>query len=279
MKIAVTGGKGGTGKSTMAIALAFELAKNNKVLLIDADVDCPNDHLLLDIKRKKVKTIYQRLPKWNFKKCIKCGKCSFVCKSNAIVSVKGKLPIFMPQQCNGCGACVIKCPVKAISWDKKEIGSLYKGSAYGIDLVSGELKVSEPISEFVVGALKKFIKPKESKYSFIITDTAAGTHCDVISALEGCDTALAVTEPTPLGAHDLELILKLLKILKIKSKVIINRSDIGNKNLIKKIINRYKTEVVAEIPYSKKLIESYSKGKPIEIKSIKSIINNKKIIK
>ncbi|GAG49117.1 unnamed protein product, partial [marine sediment metagenome] len=74
MKIGITGGKGGTGKSTIATALAFELAKSqkssisdeskisegleiskkfqskNKVLLIDADVDCPNDHLILSIK-------------------------------------------------------------------------------------------------------------------------------------------------------------------------------------------------------------------------------------
>ena len=49
--IGFTGGKGGTGKSTVATAFAYGLAKNNKVLLVDADVDCPNDHLLLSIER------------------------------------------------------------------------------------------------------------------------------------------------------------------------------------------------------------------------------------
>ena len=48
--IGITGGKRGTGKSTVATALAFELSKNKKVLLVDADVDCPNDHLILGIK-------------------------------------------------------------------------------------------------------------------------------------------------------------------------------------------------------------------------------------
>ncbi|MBD3310595.1 P-loop NTPase, partial [Candidatus Woesearchaeota archaeon] len=47
MKIAITGGKGGTGKSTIAVALASLISKNKDVLLIDADVDCPDDHLLL----------------------------------------------------------------------------------------------------------------------------------------------------------------------------------------------------------------------------------------
>ena len=50
MKIAITGGKGGTGKSTIATSLASFLSKNNKVLLIDADVDCPGDDLLLNLK-------------------------------------------------------------------------------------------------------------------------------------------------------------------------------------------------------------------------------------
>ena len=54
MKIAVTGGKGGTGKSTVATSLAVEFARSKKTLLVDADVECPNDHLLLNTKRKIV---------------------------------------------------------------------------------------------------------------------------------------------------------------------------------------------------------------------------------
>ena len=40
MKIAITGGKGGTGKSMVAVALAHNLAKKKKVLLLDIYVDC-----------------------------------------------------------------------------------------------------------------------------------------------------------------------------------------------------------------------------------------------
>ena len=54
MKIAVTGGKGGTGKSTVATALAVKLSEKNKVLLVDADVDCPNDDIILSIALKKL---------------------------------------------------------------------------------------------------------------------------------------------------------------------------------------------------------------------------------
>lgn len=276
-KIAVTGGKGGTGKSTVATALAYELAKQKKVLLVDADVDCPNDHLILSIKTKKEKDVFQTIPKWDLKKCTKCGKCSQVCKTNSIVFVKDRYPIFVPEQCNGCEACILTCPTKAISRSKKKIGTIYSGKHGNIDFVSGELEPSQPISEFVVEALKEFIKNKEKSYDYIIIDTAAGTHCGVISSLTGCDLALAVTEPTPFGAHDVSLILELISILKIPKKIVLNRADIGNKDLINRVAKKYKTEIISEIPYSKSFLEAFSKGKPIQHKTIEELA--KKITK
>ena len=69
MKIAITGGKGGTGKSTISTALAIELATGqNKVLLVDADVECPDDHIILSTNRKKFRTstrFFQFLTKTN----------------------------------------------------------------------------------------------------------------------------------------------------------------------------------------------------------------------
>jgi len=265
MKIAITGGKGGTGKSTVATALAIELAKKNKVLLIDADADCPNDHLILSIKRKKAKDVFQLIPKWNFKKCIKCGKCGLVCKQHAIVSIKGKYPIFIPEQCNGCKACMFVCPTNAIKKDKKRIGSIYYGKKENISFVSGELEPNQPSSEFIINAINDYVKSKQDKYDFIIVDTAAGTHCDVISALE------TVTEPTPLGEHDVELILELLKILKIPTRIILNKADIGDKNLIEKTANKFKTKIIAEVPYKKLILWAYSKGIPIKDKNIAKI--------
>ncbi|MBW2992860.1 ATP-binding protein [Candidatus Woesearchaeota archaeon] len=270
--IGFTGGKGGTGKSTIATAVAYELAKNKKVLLVDADVDCPNDHLLLSIKRNLLKNIEQRIPKWELNKCTKCGLCGTVCKTNAIVSIKDRNPIFMKQQCNGCGSCVVKCPEDAISWSKKEIGQVFTGKNYNIELLSGELKSSEPVSEFIVNSLNEIITGKKSKYDYVIVDTAAGTHCPVIAALEMCDYVFTVTEPTPLGKHDSEIILKLLDILRIRSKIVLNRSDIGKKEIITKLAKSYKLSIVCEIPYSKTIVNSYAKGMPIKDKQILKIL-------
>ena len=84
MKIAITGGKGGTGKSTIAVAIAHALSKDKKVLLMDADVDCPGDDLLLGLKLKKAQDVKNMIPKINHNRCIKCGKCAQVCRENAI---------------------------------------------------------------------------------------------------------------------------------------------------------------------------------------------------
>jgi len=270
-QIAITGGKGGTGKSTVATALAVALGKKHRVLLVDADVDCPNDHLLLGIERKKVKTVWQRIPEWDFKKCVNCGKCAEACKVNAIFAPKGKQPIFLPQQCNGCGACVLSCPNQAIEWSKKEIGYIFSGKGHGIDFLSGELKVKEAVSEFVVGALKEMLEREKKEYDFVVVDTAAGTHCDVISALQGSEFALAVTEPTPLGEHDLELIMKLLSELKIPFKIVLNRSDVGKADLIEKIAKKYGKGIAAKIPYKKEIMIAYSKGIPVKDKSIEEL--------
>jgi len=272
MKIAITGGKGGTGKSTIATALAFQLSKKHKTLLLDLDVDCPNDNLILGIKTRKARDVENMIPKFDYKKCKKCGLCSRVCREHAIVFVKGNYPILIPEQCSGCKACKIACPAGAISEAKQKVGEIFVGKRKNLKLIGGKTKPGIEESSLVLNAVKKFSEQYKKNYNYIIIDTAAGTHCPVISALLGCDIAFAVTEPTPLGAHDLELILKLTSFLKIKTYIILNRSDIAEKKIIEKVARKYKTKIVAEIPYSKKIEEDYARGKPIKHEAIKKII-------
>ena len=271
MKIAITGGKGGTGKSTVATALAVRLARKHRVLLLDLDVDCPDDHLLLSIKRQGAEDIMQFVPKIDFKKCIKCGKCARTCRESAIVFVQGRYPILVPEQCTGCGACWLVCPAGAIGKTRRKIGTIYKGRGHGIDFIGGELELGYEEASPIVNAVRRFSEKIEKRYDYVLIDTAAGTHCNVISAMLGVDMALAVTEPTPLGQHDLELILELLKVLEVPSKIVLNRSDIGDKALIKEVSRKFKTDIIAEIPYRKDILEAYSRGKPVTGKGIEKI--------
>jgi MinD superfamily P-loop ATPase len=265
-KIAITGGKGGTGKSTCAILFANELIKKGKkVLLCDCDVECPNDHLLLTQKlTKPVEKIFAEFPKLDKKKCKKCGLCVKTCRSNAVFQSPGQYPVFLKDLCSGCGACWIACPHKAIKPKKEEIGQIFVNKINkNFHLITGQANAGLEETGPVVLQTKKFVSNfvKRIKPDFILFDTAAGTHCPVISALLDCDLAYAVTEPTPMGAYDLKLILDLCKKLKVPVKIILNQSDLGDKRKIYSIAKKFNIKVEKEIPFSKKILKAYSQGK------------------
>lgn len=267
MKIAVTGGKGGTGKSMVATSLAVEFARNNKTMLADADVECPNDHLLLSVKRKKYATVYQPIPKWDLNKCTMCGRCAKICKQDAIVFVKGKFPAFVKDVCMGCKACIIACPSGAISKTKKEIGTIYTGKNYDVNLVSGELKLGELASGEIVSEVRKYADKvnERMKADIEIIDSAAGVGCPVIASLVGTDYIVAVTEPTPSALHDLKRVLYLANHFDIKYGIVINKFDLEKSfcSKIEDFAKKRKISIIEKIPYRKDFVDSTIKMKPV----------------
>ncbi|MCP3683977.1 MAG: P-loop NTPase [bacterium] len=267
MKIAVTGGKGGTGKSMVSTSLAVEFAKNKKTMLVDADVECPNDHLLLSIKLKKHATVHQPIPKWDFDKCIKCGRCADVCKQNAIVFVKGKNPAFVAEVCIGCKACVVACPQNAISTTTKEIGTIYTGKNYDVELVSGELKLGELASGEIVAEVRTDSDKinEKVKADVMLIDSAAGIGCPVIASLVGTDFIVAVTEPTPSALNDLKRVLYHADHFGIKHGIVINKYDLEETfcSKIEAFAKEKNIPILGKIPYRKDFVQSTIQMKPV----------------
>jgi len=268
-KIAITGGKGGTGKSTVSILLANKIRKQNKkVVLVDTDVECPNDYLLLSQKLTQPKEkVYAQFPQLIKEKCHKCGLCAKNCRSKAIFMAPGKYPVFIHSLCSGCGLCWHLCPYGAIKITKKTIGEIFSNKIKdNFYLVTGKSVGIVDESGPIVTKTKEyaFKLAKQIKANYILFDTAVGLHCGVIRSLIGAGLAYAVTEPTPLGAHDLSLILKLLEKLKVPAKIILNQADLGNKKLISLISKKFKTAISQQITYSHQLAQAYSRGQLLD---------------
>lgn len=263
MIIGVTGGKGGTGKTVFAVNLAVALAgTGKKVTLIDCDPDCPSAHIILGATLRGKRNVSMFIPVFDNKKCKKCGECVKTCEPHAIFQVKGSTPVLFDKICTGCKTCLLACKNSAIKHGRKTIGWTYHTRRHGVELYSGELKPSEPLSEKIVEAVKN---RGMGKNEVTIIDTAAGAHCNVVKALEGCENAFLITEPTLFGIHDLEVIKKVLKKMGITHEVVLNRSDVSSK----------KPKASMEIPYDKTMITCYVDGTPIVEKHPEHAISKK----
>ncbi len=156
--ISVASGKGGTGKTSVAVNLALSVGN---VQLLDCDVEEPNAHLLLHPEMQRTEPVYVSIPKIERNLCNACGECTRLCQYNAIFVASEKILVF-PELCHSCGGCALVCPKKAITWEKHEIGTLNFGTTDGIALVYGELEVSKPLSVPVIKAVKKQVKQQET---------------------------------------------------------------------------------------------------------------------
>jgi len=268
-EIAITGGKGGTGKSTVTLLLAREFVEQGKkVVVVDSDVECPNDYLLWGQKLDhSVDKVYAHFPTLDKDKCTKCGLCVKACRNNAIFQPPGEYPVFNYDLCSGCGACWNVCPFGAIVPKKKEIGQIFINTMEeNLVLITGLAKPMLEETSPVVRGARDYAQnyAREKGFDVVLIDTAPGTHCSVIHALVNTDLVYTVTEPTPMGAYDLNLILDLVDKLDLPAEIILNRSGVGNKDKVKKVAENYKVDINREIPYSEELAHLYSQGKLLD---------------
>lgn len=255
MIISIASGKGGTGKTTVATNLAVSLGGN--VQFLDCDVEEPNAHLFLDPDIQEVRTVTTPVPQVDEEKCTLCGKCAEICQFKAIVVI-GETVLSFHELCHSCGGCMEVCPEKAISETERELGLIEKGYRDGLQFVHGRLRVGEAMSPPLIREVRYY----QDDNKIIIIDAPPGTSCPVIAAMKGADFVLLVTEPTPFGLHDLELAVGAVKVLGIPSGLVINRADLGN-DKVKQYAKQERIPVLLEIPFDRRIAESYSKGELI----------------
>jgi len=254
MKIAIASGKGGTGKTTVAVNLALSVEGNVQVL--DCDVEEPNCHIFLQMQMTHVETVGVPVPEVDEEQCNACGECGKVCQFSAIVSIKTK-PLVFPELCHGCGACAKVCPTKAISEVDRPIGVVEAGQAGPVRFVQGRLNVGEPMAPPLIRAVKR----RADGDGLAIFDSPPGTSCPVIATLRESDFVVLVTEPTPFGLNDLVIAVETVRQLDIPFGVVINRADVGDAR-VREYCRAEGIPVLLEIPDDRRVAEAYSRGEP-----------------
>ncbi len=255
MKIAVASGKGGTGKTTISLALAEAAGPGTR--LLDCDVEEPNCHLFVSAKpvRKPVTVLK---PEADEKLCTGCRKCVELCRFNAI-AVLGRKILLFPDLCHGCGGCVRVCPAGALKERPYKIGEAGTCEAGNFSLTDGCLSIGQTMSPPLIRAVKK--ETGEGNGT-VILDCPPGTSCSMVTAVREADFVLLVTEPTPFGLHDLTLAVETLRELKLPFGVIINRSDSGD-DRVRSYCRAEGIPVLLEIPNRREIAEAYSRGETL----------------
>ncbi|OPX30118.1 MAG: (4Fe-4S)-binding protein [Candidatus Cloacimonas sp. 4484_143] len=265
-EIVIISGKGGTGKTSVTASLAYLAGKS--IIVADCDVDAADMHLLMKpVNDRKEDFFSGVLAEIDQDKCIKCGKCSNVCRWKAIPIVENKY-VVQPLDCEGCGYCSLVCPTDAISMNEQNVGNwIISDVKTNTQMVHARLGIGAENSGKLVAKVKNEAKvlAEKSEKDFIVVDGSPGIGCPVVSSLSGANLVVLVTEPSVSGIHDVKRVYELVKKFGIKAGCIINKADI-NPDKVKEIHQFLETEniqLIAEIPYDENFTKAMTMGKTI----------------
>jgi MinD superfamily P-loop ATPase len=258
MRVAIASGKGGTGKTTLAVNLALLAAQDSPVLLMDLDVEEPNGGIFIQGELQSETQVYRQVPLWNQEACTLCGKCTVWCAYNALLRL-GDTILVMPNMCHSCYACSELCPVQALPMQPESLGRIRHSQIGKLHFVESRLDVGLEQASPLIAQSLDFAKQHFSELPLQILDSPPGTACAMVSAVKTADYVVLISEPTPFGVHDLRLAVETVRQLGLPFGVVVNRDGIGNDEIYR-YLEEEKIELLAKIPHQRQIAEIYSEG-------------------
>lgn len=258
MELVVLSGKGGTGKTTIASAIA---TLTDAVQCVDADVDAPNFYLYFQKEEEDSRKEFfaGRVAEIQSDKCVECGKCQEACRFQAIHNHKVNALL-----CEGCGVCKWVCPVEAISLEEVKTAEIIRTMYENKGLVRAEMEIGSDKSGKLITVLRQEAKEHSEGWSQLI-DGSPGIGCSVIASITGAKKALIVTEPTLSGKKDLLRVLELCQEFQVEPLVVINKWDINEEvtDELKEELEKINVKCVGQIPYDITVSKAIDELKPI----------------
>lgn len=255
--LTIASGKGGTGKTSIAVNLAWTAAQQNqgRVVYVDADAEAPNGHLFFHPQIRESRPYTTFVPQVDQEKCILCGECAQLCRFNAIAVTPERWMVF-PDLCHACGGCILICPVGALHERPVELGVIESGEAGLVGFLQARLHVGQSRSAPLVRAVIESV----SEADLVIVDASPGTSCPMVEAVAAADLVILVAEPTPFGLNDLRLAVEAVESLHKPFGVVINRSGLGLDQEIEDLCAHRGAPILLRIPNDRRIAETYASG-------------------